>query len=327
MIDPRWHVQAVPEVDEDYCLNDEGPWHSTKPVWRWRGEGMSGEDGWWRFTVQLSRLDSFWFNGYGNERETQFKLLYNKVYPWHFRKNMFTTTMILLCNFLFLCIRVIPAASFSLFLLRGWTCFFHTPHKLAKVTYVWGRPIHLSESPTWRRLKFGKKRSIFPWEDGWSCDLHAISRADVSQWHVNAISYKSITQWMLHLIPRDLTLVPHTRPCLSYTKLLFPLAALTFLLRPEKKTASATWVTFQRQRMLDGRAGPNRSLLVMLHQKISGGWWDEIYIMNTWIIMMYRIDSASAIDIRYIYIYIFFIILLHTSMNHLYCAITCTVQL
>eukprot|EP00434_Breviolum_minutum_P022249 symbB.v1.2.019635.t1/scaffold1616.1/size109294/11 len=30
--------EAVPEVDED-CLNDEGPWHSTKPVWRWRGEG------------------------------------------------------------------------------------------------------------------------------------------------------------------------------------------------------------------------------------------------------------------------------------------------
>lgn len=53
-----------------------------------------------------------------------------------------------------------------------------------------------------------------------------------------------------HKIYRDLIRqVPHTQPYLSYTK---------FLLRPEEKTASATWVTFRRQRMLDGHAGPKQ---------------------------------------------------------------------
>eukprot|EP00438_Fugacium_kawagutii_P018253 Skav220445 [mRNA] locus=scaffold254:37637:46699:- [translate_table: standard] len=35
-------AEAVPEVDED-CLDDEGPWNSAPPVWRWRrGTGGTG---------------------------------------------------------------------------------------------------------------------------------------------------------------------------------------------------------------------------------------------------------------------------------------------
>ena len=80
--DPLWyHLQAVPEVDED-CLNDEGPWHSTKPVWRWRGEGI----GWRMVKVHQScHAWMLWFSWNTYQKCTpliQFSsnALYNKLY-------------------------------------------------------------------------------------------------------------------------------------------------------------------------------------------------------------------------------------------------------
>ena len=98
---PRWitDVQAVPEVDED-CLNDDGPWHSTKPVWRWRGEGM---DGWWSFTVQVVKPGILWFNGnMAKVSETKFKLLTRSIHDI-LDKNNLPPPWLYSDNFLLLC--------------------------------------------------------------------------------------------------------------------------------------------------------------------------------------------------------------------------------
>lgn len=111
-----------------------------------------GEDGWcFGSPVQVVTPGFLWFNAYGEGKWNKIQTI-NRVYPWHFRQKHtktvyhhhdFTLTIF------FYCVVSNPRLRhFLCFCCGGWTCFF-SDERLGEVTYIRGRPIHLSESPTW----------------------------------------------------------------------------------------------------------------------------------------------------------------------------------